>query len=284
MVIMDGKALSEKMRGQLKERVERLKAEQGKVPGLTVILVGDDPASQVYVRNKAKACESVGMNSWVHRLPKETSAEELKALIQKVNEDNQVHGLLVQLPLPVGLDPDRVLSWIQPEKDPDALTVENVGLMWSGRPRVAPCTPSGVMELLKEYDVEVEGRRAVVVGRSQIVGQPMALLLQNANATVTVVHSKTPDIKTHTCEADIVVVAAGRPRFMGKEHFKKGAVVVDVGIHRLEQPINGKSLCGDVRFEELDGWASAATPVPRGVGPMTIAMLLENTYRLASLS
>jgi len=282
MQILDGKAVAAHKRQEIAENVEQFIQSQKRTPGLAVVLVGEDSASEVYVRNKIKACEQVGVLSFMHRLPEQTSPEELEALITQLNQDDQVDGILVQLPLPKHLDEHEVLSWIDPQKDPDGLTTENLGLMFSGRARIYSCTPNGVMEILKHYDIPIEGKLAVVVGRSNIVGKPMALLLQNANATVTVCHSRTPDISLLTRQADIVVVAVGRKALLGRNDFKQGAVVVDVGMHR--EVIDGKTkLCGDVRFEELDGWVSAATPVPGGVGPMTITMLLHNTLQLAKL-
>ena len=280
MQLLDGKAVAVKKRQEIAENVEEFIQSQQRAPGLAVVLVGEDPASAVYVRNKIKACEQVGVLSFEHRLPERTSLEELQTLITRLNQDDQVDGILVQLPLPKRLNEHDVLSWIDPQKDPDGLTTENLGLMLSGRARIYSCTPNGVMEILKHYDISIEGKLAVVVGRSNIVGKPMALLLQNANATVTVCHSRTPDISLHTKQADLVVVAAGKKALLGKKDFKQGAVVVDVGMHR--EVVDGKTkLCGDVRFEELDGWVSAATPVPGGVGPMTITMLLHNTLQLA---
>ena len=280
MQLLDGKAVAVKKRQEIAENVEEFIQSQQRAPGLAVVLVGEDPASAVYVRNKIKACEQVGVLSFEHRLPERTSPEELQTLITRLNQDDQVDGILVQLPLPKRLNEHDVLSWIDPQKDPDGLTTENLGLMLSGRARIYSCTPNGVMEILKHYDISIEGKLAVVVGRSNIVGKPMALLLQHANATVTVCHSRTPDISLHTKQADLVVVAAGKKALLGKKDFKQGAVVVDVGMHR--EVVDGKTkLCGDVRFEELDGWVSAATPVPGGVGPMTITMLLHNTLQLA---
>jgi len=280
MQLLDGKAVAAQKRQEIAENIEKFIQSQRRAPGLAVVLVGEDPASSVYVRNKIKACKQVGVLSFEHRLPEQTSPEELETLITRLNQDGQVDGILVQLPLPKRLNEHAVLSWIDPQKDPDGLTTENLGLMLSGRARIYSCTPNGVMEILKYYDISVEGKSAVVVGRSNIVGKPMALLLQNANATVTVCHSRTPDISLHTRQADLVIVAAGKKALLGKKDFKQGAVVVDVGMHR--EVVDGKTkLCGDVRFEELDGWVSAATPVPGGVGPMTITMLLHNTLQLA---
>lgn len=275
MVRLDGKAVSRVRRERLSNQISQ---HSGLQPlGLVVVLIGEDPASQVYVRNKVRACEKVGISSQVHRLPANVSEMEIYKLIVQLNKCSEICGILVQLPLPKNLNERKVLSWIDPAKDADGLCVENMGLMWAGWPRVIPCTPHGVMKILEHYKKDVAGKNAVVVGRSQIVGQPMAYLLQKANATVTVCHSYTTDLISYTRKADILVVAAGQPRLVGAEHIKEGAVVVDVGIHRQ----NGGQLCGDVRYEELEGLASAATPVPGGVGPMTITMLLENTYRLA---
>ena len=280
MQLLDGTAVAAQKRREIAENIEEFIQSRQRAPGLAVVLVGEDPASSVYVRNKIKACEQVGMLSFEHRLDEQTAPEELENLITRLNQDDQVDGILVQLPLPKRLNEHDVLSWIDPQKDPDGLTTENLGLMLSGRARIYSCTPNGVMEILKHYEISIAGKLAVVVGRSNIVGKPMALLLQNANATVTVCHSRTPDIGLHTRQADIVVVAAGKKALLGKKDFKQGAVVVDVGMHR--EVVGGKTkLCGDVRFEELDGWVSAATPVPGGVGPMTITMLLHNTLQLA---
>lgn len=282
MLILDGKEVSQALRTQMKLQAQKISEKLGRKPGLAVVLIGEDPASQIYVKNKIKACEETGIHSFEHRLPVTVSALELKQLIEKLNADSQVDGILVQLPLPAQLDEDQVLTWIQPTKDPDALTAENMGLMWTGKPRTMPCTPSGVMEILKYYKIETSGRKAVVIGRSNIVGKPMAQLLLNADATVTICHSRTKNLEQHTQAADIVVVAAGRSEFLGKSAFKAGAVVIDVGIHRKEE--NGKvRICGDVRSNELQGYVAALTPVPGGVGPMTITMLLKNTLKLAEL-
>ena len=283
MQVLDGKEVSKARREALKDRIERFVGKNGRPPGLAVVLVGEDPASQVYVGGKEKACLQVGLESFRHDLSVKTSQQELERVLRGLNEDETVDGILVQFPLPKGLDKEAVLRVLSPEKDADGLSAENLGLLWGGCPRVAPCTPSGVMSILKHYDISVEGKKAVVVGRSHLVGLPMAHLLLTANATVTTCHSRTSDVSAHLREADIVVLAAGQPRLFGKEDFKKDAIVVDVGIHRLEEPIQGKKLCGDVRFEELEGHVQAATPVPGGVGPMTITTLLENTVRLAEL-
>ncbi|MCB0350111.1 MAG: bifunctional methylenetetrahydrofolate dehydrogenase/methenyltetrahydrofolate cyclohydrolase FolD [Bdellovibrionales bacterium] len=276
MLVLNGKAVSEKKRADIKSRVSLFKGKYSRSPGLAVVIVGDDPASHVYVKNKIKSCEEVGIVSFHHQLDAQTTETELLALIQKLNGDKSVDGILVQLPLPPHLSADKIVAAIRPDKDADGLTVENMGLLFSGKPRVVPCTPRGVIEILKYYDISMAGKNCVVVGRSQIVGRPMAQLLLLEDATVTVAHSKTPDVSAITRTADIVVVAAGRPRMLGADDFKKNAVVVDVGIHRLPD-----GLCGDVRFEELKSHAHAATPVPGGVGPMTITILLENTLVLA---
>lgn len=279
MELLDGRALSKEWREGLKARIGDWKKESGQTPCLAVVLVGEDPASQVYVSHKVKACREVGVESLEKRLSAETSESELIDLVSSLNEDPQVNGILVQLPLPIHIDESKVIESIDPLKDADGLTIENLGRLVAGQKRVAPCTPFGVIQLLKKHKIPMSGQNAVVIGRSQIVGKPMALLLLEENATVTICHSKTRDLKTHLMSADIVVVAAGRPEFLGAEDFRDGSVVVDVGIHRKE---NGK-LCGDVRFEEVKDKAKAMTPVPGGVGPMTIAMLLENTFKLAQL-
>ncbi len=279
---LDGKIVAEACRKQIKSKAEQFQRQNGRPVGLAVCIVGEDPASQVYVANKLKACEEVGFYSVEKKLPASISVSELKKIITDLNQDNKIDGILVQLPLPKSLSSKEVLNWVAPEKDADCLTAANLGRLWSGEPWSIPCTPYGVMKILEHYKIQAAGKRAVVVGRSNIVGKPMAHLLTEANATVTVCHSKTPNTREHTSQADIVVVAAGQPRFLGKEDFKKGSVVIDVGMHRSNE--NGKTkLFGDVRFEELEGHVSAATPVPGGVGPMTITMLLENTLRLAEL-
>jgi methylenetetrahydrofolate dehydrogenase (NADP+)/methenyltetrahydrofolate cyclohydrolase len=284
MIRLDGKAVAlsrqERLRGDIAAFSKRL----GRPPGLAVILVGADPASRIYVANKEKTCVALGMKSIRADLPAETAEAALLAKIYALNEDPEVDAILVQLPLPKGISEQRALDAIAPSKDPDGLTIENLGRLFAGRARVAPCTPWGVMAILAHYRIPVAGKRAVVVGRSNIVGKPMAQLLLDANATVTICHSKTEDLEARTREADLVVVAAGKARFLGRSAFKLGATVIDVGMHRpASGPFAGK-VCGDVRFEELDGWVSAATPVPGGVGPMTIQMLMENALALAELS
>ncbi len=276
---LDGRALSKEWRGGLKTRIDDWKKSSGKTPCLAVVLVGEDPASQVYVSHKIKACAEAGIESLEKRVPTEIREADLLQLVSELNENPEVNGILVQLPLPKHISVEKVIDRINPLKDADGLTLENLGRLAAGRIRVAPCTPFGVIQLLKKHKIEMAGANAVVVGRSQIVGKPMALLLLQENATVTICHSKTKDLRSHLAKADIVVVAAGRPEFLGKDDFKPGTVIVDVGIHRKD---NGK-LCGDVRFDELSETAKALSPVPGGVGPMTIAMLLENTFQLSQL-
>ncbi len=275
--IIDGKLVSAQLRQELKEQTSAFIAKTGITPGLAVILVGDDPASAVYVRNKHRACEEVGMYSAVHKLPAETSEEELLALIDKLNDDDAIHGILVQLPLPKHISEERVVLAIDPSKDVDAFHPSNVGKIMLGNYRFLPCTPAGVMALLWHYEIEVEGKHCVVVGRSNIVGKPQALLLLEKNGTVTVCHSRTKNLADITRQADILVAAVGRPRFITADMVKDDAVVIDVGINRLP---DGK-LCGDVDFAAVEEKAAAITPVPGGVGPMTITMLLQNTLRAA---
>jgi methylenetetrahydrofolate dehydrogenase (NADP+)/methenyltetrahydrofolate cyclohydrolase len=274
MLVLNGKEVSLSIRGKIKIQTEALKVKLGRAPGLAVVLVGDDPASHVYVKNKIKACGEVGFYSKEVRLPANISESGLIDEIQKLNSDSKVDGILVQLPLPKHLNSDHILSFIQPEKDADGLTSSSVGLLHLARTLVKPCTPAGVIEILKFYKIPIAGKKVVVVGRSHIVGRPMAELLLQEDATVTICHSRTVGLQDYTKAADIVVVAAGRPEFLGAADFKKEAVVIDVGIHRTKD-----GLCGDVRFSELN--VHAATPVPGGVGPMTITMLLQNTLLLA---
>lgn len=282
MQILEGKAVSVARRAKIAALSAEFKVKAGRPPGLAVILVGDDPASHVYVANKIKACHETGIRSTEQKLPTGTTAQHLREVIEELNADPLVDGILLQLPLPKHLKGDEAITWISPGKDADCLTPQNLGRLWSGRALTTPCTPWGVMVILEHYNIDVAGKNAVVIGRSNIVGKPMAHLLSQANATVTVCHSKTKDLREHTLRADIVVVAAGQPEFLGKGDFKKDGVVVDVGIHRKTLP-NGKSkLCGDVRLKELEGIIRAGTPVPGGVGPMTITMLMENTVKLAN--
>ncbi|KSU01257.1 bifunctional methylenetetrahydrofolate dehydrogenase/methenyltetrahydrofolate cyclohydrolase [Lactococcus lactis] len=277
MNLIDGKALAAKMQAELKVKVDKLK-EADNVPGLAVILVGEDPASQIYVRNKARQATAIGLNSSVVRLPETVSEQELLDLIEQYNQSEQWHGILVQLPLPEHISEEKVLLAIDPEKDVDGFHPMNMGRLWSGNPLMIPSTPAGIMEMFREYNVELSGKRAVVIGRSNIVGKPMAQLLMMADATVTIAHSKTENLRELTKEADVLVVAIGRGRMIKAEDVKEGAVVIDVGMNRDE---DGK-LHGDVDFDEVKDVASLITPVPGGVGPMTITMLMEQTVRAAS--
>lgn len=279
MQIIDGKATSAAIRQELREQTAAFVKNNGFAPGLAVILVGEDPASQVYVRNKARACEEVGFYSEVHRLPESTTQTDLLGLIDRLNADEKIHGILVQLPLPKHLDEGELLLRIAPEKDVDGFHPCNVGKLTIGAPAFVPCTPAGIMELLNRYGIDPDGKRCVVVGRSNIVGKPMALLLMAANGTVTVCHRHTRDTNALTREADILVSAVGRAHFVTPDMVKEGAVVIDVGMNRDE---NGK-LCGDVDFDTVAPKCSYITPVPGGVGPMTITMLLKNTLKSAEM-
>lgn len=281
MLRLSGTEVAKHRQVELRKKIAAFDKSVGRKPGLAVVIVGEDPASQVYVRNKVKTSTDLGMESFHFELPASSTEAEVMALVEKLNHDSKVDGILVQLPLPRHLNSDAIISKIRPEKDPDGLTIGNLGLLFAGKKRVAPCTPWGVMAILEHYDIEVAGRHAVVVGRSNIVGKPMAQLLLEADATVTICHSRTKDLEMITRAADLVVVAAGKPRFLGRSAFREGAVVIDVGIHRPTSGEFAGKLCGDVRFEELEGHVSAATPVPGGVGPMTIQMLMENTVHLA---
>ncbi|MED3660769.1 bifunctional methylenetetrahydrofolate dehydrogenase/methenyltetrahydrofolate cyclohydrolase FolD [Ureibacillus sp. FSL K6-8385] len=274
--IINGKEIGEKIRKEIAEKVKELK-EKGVTPGLAVILVGDDPASQTYVRNKHRSCEAIGIYSEVIKLPESTTEEELLGKIHQLNERKDIHGILVQLPLPKHINEDHVIAAISPEKDVDGFSPVSVGKMMLGQDTFLPCTPYGVMKLLEYSGIEIAGKHAVVIGRSHIVGKPMGQLLLQKDATVTYTHSKTKDLPSITKQADILVAAVGRPKFIKKEHVKPGAVVIDVGINRDE---NNK-LVGDVDFEEVEPICSYITPVPGGVGPMTITMLLYNTVKAA---
>ncbi len=275
---IDGKAVSAKVREEVTKEVAALK-EQGICPGLAVVIVGDDPASRIYVNNKKKACQTTGIYSEEYALPAETTQEELLALVDKLNHKKDIHGILVQSPLPKGLDEEAVVEAIDPKKDVDAFHAYNVGKIMLGDYQFLPCTPAGIMELLKAYDISVEGKRCVVIGRSNIVGKPMAMLLLHQNGTVTVCHSRTKDLPEVTRQADILVSAVGKSHFVTADMVRPGAVVIDVGMNRDE---NGK-LCGDVDFDQVEPIASYITPVPGGVGPMTIAMLLKNTVTAAEM-
>ena len=274
-ILMDGKALAAEQMAMLKTRVDALKAA-GRSVGLAVILVGDDPASQVYVRNKGKACEELGILSETLRLPAETTQEALEAEIERLNRDRRIDGILVQLPLPRHLDEAKALKKIIPEKDVDGFHIENAGKLFTGQEGVVACTPKGILHMLKASGVPLSGKEAVVIGRSNIVGKPIAMLLLNENCTVTICHSRTTDLAAHTRRADILVAAVGKPRFVTADMIKPGAAVVDVGINRVD----GK-VVGDVDFENVEKVAGYISPVPGGVGKMTICMLMENTIEAA---
>ena len=275
--IIDGKLVSQTIRGSIKDEVSALKAELGITPGLAVVLVGDDPASAVYVRNKHKACIDAGIESYVITMPTDTKEDDLLAKIDELNADKNVNGILVQLPLPKHICEDNVINRISPEKDVDAFHPANVGKILIGNYDFLPCTPAGIMDLLAFYNIDIEGKECVVLGRSNIVGKPMSLLLLGKNGTVTTCHSRTKNLSEVTKRADILVVAIGRAEFVTADMVKPGAVVIDVGINRLA---NGK-LVGDVKFDEVCAISSAITPVPGGVGPMTITTLLKNTLTAA---
>lgn len=275
--LIDGKQLAQKRREEIKRTVEQLKAK-GIVPGLAVVLVGEDAASQIYVRNKEKACEEVGFYSEVYRLPESTSQEELLQLIERLNYDEKIHGLLVQLPVPAHIDEKAVIHAIDARKDVDGFLPENLGSLLIGEPAFEPCTPKGCIDLIKQTGIEITGKKAVVVGRSNIVGKPVAMMLLRENATVTICHSKTKNLKEELLTADIVVAAVGKSNFITGDMIKDDAVVIDVGMNRLE---NGK-LTGDVDQASLEGRDCWLTPVPGGVGPMTITMLMQNTLESAT--
>lgn len=277
--IIDGKQISLDIKNELKEKVAKYK-EQGIEITLVVVKVGNDPASAVYVRNKEKACEYVGINSKTLALPEETTEEELLNVVKELNEDKNVNGILVQLPLPKHIDESKVLLTIDSTKDVDGFHPVNVGKMVIGEDTFLPCTPAGIIEMIKRTDIDIEGKECVVIGRSNIVGKPMAMLMLKENATVTIAHSRTKDLKEVTKRADIIVAAIGKAKFVTADYVKEGAVVIDVGMDRDE---NGK-LCGDVDFESVSKVASAITPVPGGVGPMTVTMLLANCLRSVELN
>lgn len=270
--LIDGKATSQKIKNRIALRVEQL-ALKGIIPGLAVVLIGDNPASHTYVKNKKKTCEALGMRSDLLQFPESFGEDELLEVIHNLNNDPEIHGILVQLPLPAHIDEFKVILAINPEKDVDGFHPVSVGNMMIGREAFLPCTPHGIMKLLEEYGIDPAGKHAVVIGRSNIVGKPAGQLLLQRDATVTYCHSRTDDLAEYTRSADILVSAVGRAKFLGKEYIKPGAVVIDVGMNRDE---NGK-LCGDVDFDDVLETASYVTPVPGGVGPMTIAMLMENT-------
>lgn len=274
--LISGKTMSEEIRKEIAERVEKLRAERGVTPGLAVILVGNDPASEIYVNNKGKGCAEVGMVSETIKMPAETSQEALIAKIRELNADERIHGILVQLPLPRHLDENAVLAEIAPEKDVDGFHLLNVGRLMTGEEGVVACTPKGALKMIKSTGIDLNGKEAVVIGRSNIVGKPMAMLLLRENCTVTMCHSRTKDLAAHTRNADVLVVAIGKARFVTADMVKPGAVVIDVGINRVD----GK-VVGDVDFDSVSEVAGWITPVPGGVGKMTITMLLENTLEAA---
>jgi methylenetetrahydrofolate dehydrogenase (NADP+)/methenyltetrahydrofolate cyclohydrolase len=276
--IIDGKQVATRVRAEVRAAVERLAVEQGQVPGLATVLVGDDEASGIYVRGKQKACDEVGMRSIGHRLPSTAKRDQLLSLLEELNHSRDVDGIVLQLPLPEQLDASEMTSTIDPAKDVDGLTPTNAGLLAQNRPALVPATPAGVIKLLRESETELEGAEAVVVGRSDLVGRPLSFLLLAENATVTVCHSRTRDLAGTCRRADVLIAAVGRPKLVGAEMVKPGATVIDVGINRTDG-----GLVGDVDFDAVREKAGAITPVPGGVGPMTIAMLLRNTLKAAEL-
>ena len=279
-ILIDGKDIAAKVRTELREEVETMAKERKKRPALAVILVGEDPASQIYVRNKQRACEDVGILSEIYTLGENVSQESLEYIINSLAERRDIDGILLQMPLPKGLDPVKALKCIPPEKDVDAFHPDNVGHIMRGDYRFLPCTPAGVMELLRRYDIDISGKECVVIGRSDIVGKPMAMMLLHSGGTVTICHSKTRNLAEHTRRADILVSAVGKAGFVTADMVKDGAVVIDVGINRNA---DGK-ICGDVDFAAVEPKASYITPVPGGVGPMTVAMLMKNTVKAAEIS
>ena len=274
--LIDGKQISKEIKDELKTEVQKLKSE-GKNVCLAVVHVGDDPASTVYVNNKKKACAYIGIESRSYELPESTSEEELTALVEELNEDDEVNGILVQLPLPSHIDEDRIIRTISPDKDVDGFHPVSVGRLWIGEKGFLSCTPAGIIQLLKRSNIEIAGKNCVIIGRSNIVGKPMAALLLRENGTVTITHSKTKDLQKITKTADILIVAIGKERFITSDYVKEGAVVIDVGMHRDSE----NHLCGDVDFKDVEPKVSAITPVPGGVGPMTIAMLMNNCVETA---
>lgn len=275
-LLIDGKKISTEIKDELKVTVEELK-KQGVETCLAVIQVGDDPASSIYVRNKKRACAYVGIESLSYELPEETTEDQLVKLVKELNENDNVHGILVQLPLPKHINADTIIRTISPDKDVDGFHPESVGRLCIGEPGFVSCTPAGIIQLLKRSGIEIEGKECVVVGRSNIVGKPMSILLLRENGTVTITHSRTKDLKEVTGRADILVVAISKPKFITADYVKEGAVVIDVGMHRNEE----NKLCGDVDFDDIKDKVSAITPVPGGVGPMTIAMLMYNCVEAA---
>ena len=285
LLVLSGKDVSSSVYKGLSERIHALR-EKGITPGLAVVLVGEDPASQVYVRSKTRTFKKLDLFTQTYILPKDTSQDELLGLIKELNNDNSYHGILVQLPLPKHIESDKVINAIDPKKDVDGFHPENAGLLAIGRPRFIPCTPKGIMRILEQYKIDLNGKHVVVVGRSNIVGRPISILtsmkMDGANATTTICHSGTPNIQYHTKTADVIIVALGVPSFLDQEMIKKDAVVIDVGINRIDADNQkGYKLVGDADWQSIEKKASAATPVPGGVGPMTIAMLVENTVEAA---
>lgn len=275
MILLDGKQVATAIKDRVKAQVSGF----ARKPGLAVVLVGDDPASEVYVGHKIKTCKELGIESFLYRISASDDPQKLYDQITELNRDENVHGILVQMPLPKNFSEEKVLDLIDPKKDVDGLTPENIGLAWSGRARVYPCTPSGIIEILNYYKISIERKNVCIVGRSEIVGKPMAQMFLEKNATVTICHSKTKSLEDHTKAADIVVIAVGKRNFFGKDFFTSDSIVIDVGMHRLEQNL----LCGDVFFKDVNEKVRAITPVPGGVGPMTIAMLMQNTVKLYEL-
>ena len=286
-IIIDGKKISEEIREEIKKEVEELKAKYGIIPGLATILVGENPASVSYVKAKQKVAQNLGFYSVQENLPENIPQEELIAIIKKYNNDEKIHGILVQLPLPKHIDEEEVINAILPDKDVDGFHPVNLGRLLQGNPFFIPCTPYGIMVMLEKIGCDVEGKEVVIVGRSNIVGKPLAVLLFQkrkpiGNATVTICHTKTKDLAFHTKRADVLIVAIGKPKFIKADMVKEGAVVIDVGVNRIGISPSGKAiLCGDVDFDEVKEKASAITPVPGGVGPMTITMLMKNTFESA---
>ncbi|HEY9769059.1 MAG TPA: bifunctional methylenetetrahydrofolate dehydrogenase/methenyltetrahydrofolate cyclohydrolase FolD [Coleofasciculaceae cyanobacterium] len=277
--LLDGQALAKKIQLELKAKIVQLEPNMDRPPGLAVLMVGDHPASAVYVRNKEKACQRVGIASMGQHFPEHTTQAELEQVIARLNQDDRIDGILVQLPLPKHLDSITLLHCIDPDKDADGLHPVNLGKLVRSEPGLRSCTPAGVMRLLQEYDIALEGKKAVVIGRSILVGKPIALMLLAKNATVTMAHSRTQDLGAVCREADIIVAAVGRPEMITRDMVKPGAVVIDVGINRVETGSGKSKLVGDVAFEEVSTVASHITPVPGGIGPMTVAMLLSNTVQ-----
>ena len=278
-VVLDGTESAKHIREELAGEIERYVAQGKRRPGLAVLLIGDNPASQVYVKNKVLACKKAGIESFLHQLSGDSSPSDVLKLIDELNKRDDVDGILVQLPLPAGLPTDEILEAVDPSKDVDGLHTENLGLLFSGKPGLRPCTPRGIMALLERYKIAIEGKNAVVIGRSNLVGKPIAMMLLEKHATVKICHSKSPDLAKHAREADLLVVAAGRKEMVQADWIKPGAVVIDVGIHKDSSPDGQSRLCGDVNYEQSRKVASHITPVPGGVGPMTVAMLLSNTVQ-----